>query len=716
MKKVQRRLAMVLMTLGFMKIGSLKKIAAVAIFMLAAVSAASAATFTVNTTADNGTGGCTAQECTLREAIAAANSQAGADIIEFDVTVFAGTQTITLTQGQLSVSSNGALTINGTGASRLSISGNNASRVLSVVGTGANLTLNGVTVTGGHVTGTNIAGNIAGGIHNQGTLTLNNSTVSGNTVSGPFNNTGGGLYNIGTTNLINSSVSGNSVTTSGSSPTNGGGMLNNNGGTINLINSTVSGNSALLGGGIYNNRGTINLTNSTVTNNSAPNGGGISVVNGFTNTVNARNTIISGNTPNNFLGSLSAASENNLVGGNALLAPLADNGGPTETHALLSGSPAINAGNDCVLTQTCSTFNAPSALIRDQRGASRAGVVDIGAYEAQPDTDGDGSKDFPDNCPNTANPDQSDTEGDGIGDACDAFPLDSTESVDTDNDGIGNNADTDDDGDGVWDTDETVCGSDPLNASSKPADNDADNSPDCVDPDDDNDGDADTADNCPVNANDNQSNNDGDAQGDACDSDDDNDGVADTNDAFPFNPSESVDTDGDGTGNNADTDDDNDGVADAQDAFPLDRNESVDTDGDGIGNNADPDDDNDGVPDGTVLYNFAGFFQPVNNLPALNVVNAGQAVPLKFSLGGYYGLGIFAAGYPASGPIACDANEPGNVIAETLSAGGSSLSYDAASGQYSYVWKTDKSWKGTCRILVVKINDGTQHYAKFRFK
>jgi hypothetical protein len=192
--------------------------------------------------------------------------------------------------------------------------------------------------------------------------------------------------------------------------------------------------------------------------------------------------------------------------------------------------------------------------------------------------------------------------------------------------------------------------------------------------------------------------------------------VPDAQDAFPLNRNESVDTDGDGIGNNADTDDDGDGVPDAQDAFPLDRTESVDSDHDGIGNNADPDDDNDGVPDATVIYNFAGFFQPVNNLPALNIVNAGQAIPLKFSLGGNYGLGILAGGYPASGPIACDASEPGNVVADTISAGGSSLSYDAASGQYSYVWKTDKSWKGTCRILVVKLNDGTQHYAKFRFK
>jgi hypothetical protein len=51
-----------------------------------------------------------------------------------------------------------------------------------------------------------------------------------------------------------------------------------------------------------------------------------------------------------------------------------------------------------------------------------------------------------------------------------------------------------------------------------------------------------------------------------------------------------------------------------------------------------------------------------------------------------------------------------------LTAGGSSLSYDAVSDRYNYVWKTNKAWKGTCRILLVKLNDGTDHFAKFRFK
>ena len=77
---------------------------------------------------------------------------------------------------------------------------------------------------------------------------------------------------------------------------------------------------------------------------------------------------------------------------------------------------------------------------------------------------------------------------------------------------------------------------------------------------------------------------------------------------------------------------------------------------------------------------------------------------------------IFAAGYPASGQIACDANEPGSDIEETVAAGGSSLSYDATSDRYVYVWKTDRAWKGTCRMLALRLKDGSDHFAKFRFK
>ncbi len=118
----------------------------------------------------------------------------------------------------------------------------------------------------------------------------------------------------------------------------------------------------------------------------------------------------------------------------------------------------------------------------------------------------------------------------------------------------------------------------------------------------------------------------------------------------------------------------------------------------------------------TVLYNFTGFFSPVDNLPILNTVNAGRAIPVKFSLSGNKGLAIFAANSPYSSPINCDGSAAQSEVEETLTAGGSSLSYNAASDQYHYVWKTENSWAGTCRQLVVKLNDGSEHRANFKFR
>jgi len=118
----------------------------------------------------------------------------------------------------------------------------------------------------------------------------------------------------------------------------------------------------------------------------------------------------------------------------------------------------------------------------------------------------------------------------------------------------------------------------------------------------------------------------------------------------------------------------------------------------------------------TVQYDFAGFFPPVANLPALNVVQAGRAIPVKFSLSGDKGLGIFAAGSPSSGPIVCNSSDPASLLEETVTAGGSSLSYDPTADQYIYVWKTEKAWAGTCRQLVVELNDGSIHRANFKFK
>ncbi|WP_440875651.1 hypothetical protein [Thalassotalea sp. PLHSN55] len=122
-----------------------------------------------------------------------------------------------------------------------------------------------------------------------------------------------------------------------------------------------------------------------------------------------------------------------------------------------------------------------------------------------------------------------DSDGDGVADELDAFPSDPTETVDTDNDGIGNNADPDDDNDGRKDELDAF----PLDPTEK-------------------------------------FDFDGDGIGNKADNDDDNDGVLDKDDAFKFDASEWLDTDGDGIGNNADTDDDNDGVLDSQDLRVLD--------------------------------------------------------------------------------------------------------------------------------------------------
>ncbi len=117
--------------------------------------------------------------------------------------------------------------------------------------------------------------------------------------------------------------------------------------------------------------------------------------------------------------------------------------------------------------------------------------------------------------------------------------------------------------------------------------------------------------------------------------------------------------------------------------------------------------------DYTVAYDFDGFFPPVNNPPILNAMKAGQAVPVKFSLTGDQGLDIFAAGYPKSVQIACGTNPEVDGVESTVTAGSSGLSYDPVADQYTYVWKTDKGWAGTCRQLVVKLNDGTADRANF---
>jgi len=207
------------------------------------------------------------------------------------------------------------------------------------------------------------------------------------------------------------------------------------------------------------------------------------------------------------------------------------------------------------------------------------------------DTDADGVPD----CFDT------DDDGDGVLDTEDAFPLDKDEWTDTDGDGIGNNADTDDDNDGQSDADEIACGSDPLLASSMSLDSDEDNIPDCVDTDDDNDGVIDTADAFPLDPAE-WTDTDLDGIGNNADLDDDNDGQSDFNEltcgSDPLDQySKSLDIDLDNIPDCVDDDKDGDGCENEVDAFPLDPNECEDTDGDGLGDNFEVDDDNDGVLD-----------------------------------------------------------------------------------------------------------------------
>ncbi|MDB4267431.1 gliding motility-associated C-terminal domain-containing protein [Flavobacteriaceae bacterium] len=317
--------------------------------------------------------------------------------------------------------------------------------------------------------------------------------------------------------------------------------------------------------------------------------------------------------------------------------------------------------------------------------------------EQDPDADNDGIADEDDNCIIVANTDQADMDNDGIGDVCDTdadgdgysnvdetscdsnplnasstpsdldgdfipdcidsdidgdgyentndlFPLDKSEWIDSDNDGIGDNADTDDDNDNWLDSDELECGTDPLDSSDTPLDTDGDKEADCVDLDDDNDTYPDTDDAFPLDATewidsdqDGIGNNadtdddndeyldqdeiecqsdpldssstpkdfDGDLLPDCIDTDDDNDDCLDVDDDYPFDPAYCKDTDGDGIDDEFDFDSDNDGVWDDQDDFPLDPNESKDTDGDGIGDNADDDKNNDGFPDDEIIISTA---------------------------------------------------------------------------------------------------------------
>ncbi len=115
-------------------------------------------------------------------------------------------------------------------------------------------------------------------------------------------------------------------------------------------------------------------------------------------------------------------------------------------------------------------------------------------------------------------------------------------------------------------------------------------------------------------------------------------------------------------------------------------------------------------------YAFSSYAPPVDAFPILNLMKAGAAVPVKFSLGGDRGLDILAPGSPLVRTIDCTSTSSSDAIEETVTAGTSSLSYDASTDLYTYVWKTKKGWRGTCQQLVLLFVDGAWQRAGFRFK
>ncbi len=249
------------------------------------------------------------------------------------------------------------------------------------------LTLNNSAVIG------NAAASVGGGIYNNfgGTATLHSSTISGNTAT-MLGSTGGGIYSAGTLTLNNSAVIVNTAASTG-------GGIRNNGGTLALNNSTISGNAVDGdGGGIYH-RGTLTLNSSTISGNAASYGGGIYLEVGDSGTTTLENTVFAGNIAGSgpdCSGSIGSAGYNligdtsgcdltpgpgDLTNTDPLLGPLQNNGGSTDTHALLSGSPAIDAGNPAGCTD-----HLGNPLTTDQRGVPRpqGTACDMGAYEFVP--------------------------------------------------------------------------------------------------------------------------------------------------------------------------------------------------------------------------------------------------------------------------------------------------------------------------------------------
>ena len=416
--------------------------------------------FTVNTSLDDpdntalGDGVCDTGEgvCSLRAAVQELNAFGGTHTI----TVPAGTYSLSFgaagedaaATGDLDLTADG-LTIQGAGVASTIIQksgGPSTHRVFDVIS--GDHTISDVTIQNGLGDGGD-----GGGIRIlTGSLTLINDKISGN-VAGA---TGGGIFNSGTLTVIDSTISGND----GSAGTLGGGISNDFSGTASVIRSTISGNTVGLGlGGGIRNRGGLTVHNSTISGNTGSDGSGISNID--PGVLNVTSSTIFGNTGSGILVSGTTFLTNTIIGGhpadctggvgmnsmgyniegtntcglNGLgdlvntdpeLGALASNGGPTQTHAPLPGSPAVDAGSPANPGS-----GGTSCPVKDQRHLNRPADgngdltvrCDMGALEAcpaAPDGDGDFVGDACDNCPATFNAGQEDYDGDNAGNAFEA--------------------------------------------------------------------------------------------------------------------------------------------------------------------------------------------------------------------------------------------------------------------------------------------------------
>ncbi len=368
---------------------------AVGLFVSNAAHSGPGTIYTVTSAADDAVGvSCTAtpSQCnTLRDAVFSASS--GSDSINFSA-LFNSAQTITLTGGEILISH--SVIINGPGANLLAISGNQVSRIFRVA-SGTVLTLGGATLRDG------LAGDVGGAIVSDGGLSLSFCVVTGNKAPGGF--TGGGVYQAGGSTIIFGCTFDNNSAGTGA----GIEVIN---ATATITNCTFSGNVASSNGGAisfhpYTGIQTLTVRNTTIAYNRSPGAGGIFVDSSNT-TVTAAATQINNTLFGNNVGASVATGGVNpatvtsggfnlasdggggfLVGPNdqinvdPRLGPLSLNGASTPTHALLGGSPALDAGKN----------SGPPPL--DQRTAPRpfaiSGITppsggdgsDIGAVEMQ---------------------------------------------------------------------------------------------------------------------------------------------------------------------------------------------------------------------------------------------------------------------------------------------------------------------------------------------